>query len=131
MGRASVESGAFGCSRAPGALWGHVVQSLSATALDANVNVNRRGLFVILDQNLTVQRTTVHFPGRIVRRHSPSSATYTITDLAREFDVTPRAIRFYEDQACSRPTARAPAAASASITAASAPASKPALRGKG
>ncbi|MDR5832657.1 MerR family DNA-binding transcriptional regulator [Caballeronia sp. LZ034LL] len=23
---------------------------------------------------------------------------YTITDLAREFDVTPRAIRFYEDQ---------------------------------
>ncbi len=25
-------------------------------------------------------------------------ATYTITELAREFDVTPRAIRFYEDQ---------------------------------
>jgi DNA-binding transcriptional MerR regulator len=25
------------------------------------------------------------------------SATYTITDLAREFDITPRAIRFYED----------------------------------
>jgi DNA-binding transcriptional MerR regulator len=24
--------------------------------------------------------------------------TYTITELAREFDVTPRAIRFYEDQ---------------------------------
>lgn len=24
--------------------------------------------------------------------------TYTITDLAREFDITPRAIRFYEDQ---------------------------------
>lgn len=29
---------------------------------------------------------------------SSLSATYTITDLAREFDVTPRAIRFYEDQ---------------------------------
>ncbi|MGN5476796.1 MerR family transcriptional regulator [Cupriavidus basilensis] len=29
---------------------------------------------------------------------SPGPATYTITDLAREFDVTPRAIRFYEDQ---------------------------------
>ncbi len=25
-------------------------------------------------------------------------ATYTITELAREFDITPRAIRFYEDQ---------------------------------
>ena len=24
--------------------------------------------------------------------------TYTISDLAREFDITPRAIRFYEDQ---------------------------------
>ncbi|HSY29972.1 MAG TPA: MerR family DNA-binding transcriptional regulator, partial [Burkholderiaceae bacterium] len=23
---------------------------------------------------------------------------YTITELAREFDITPRAIRFYEDQ---------------------------------
>ena len=25
-------------------------------------------------------------------------ATFTITELAREFDITPRAIRFYEDQ---------------------------------
>ncbi|SFH75202.1 DNA-binding transcriptional regulator, MerR family [Collimonas sp. OK307] len=25
-------------------------------------------------------------------------STYTITELAREFDITPRAIRFYEDQ---------------------------------
>ncbi|HAF56376.1 MAG TPA: MerR family transcriptional regulator, partial [Thauera sp.] len=24
--------------------------------------------------------------------------TFTITELAREFDITPRAIRFYEDQ---------------------------------
>jgi DNA-binding transcriptional MerR regulator len=29
---------------------------------------------------------------------TPSNATYSITDLSREFDVTPRAIRFYEDQ---------------------------------
>lgn len=27
-----------------------------------------------------------------------SEPTYTITDLAREFAITPRAIRFYEDQ---------------------------------
>ena len=26
------------------------------------------------------------------------SQTYTITELSREFDITPRAIRFYEDQ---------------------------------
>jgi DNA-binding transcriptional MerR regulator len=29
---------------------------------------------------------------------------YTITELAREFDVTPRAIRFYEDQGLLAPT---------------------------
>ena len=28
---------------------------------------------------------------------SSAAATYTITELAQEFDVTPRAIRFYED----------------------------------
>lgn len=28
----------------------------------------------------------------------PSEPTFTITELAREFDITPRAIRFYEDQ---------------------------------
>ncbi|MDO9596995.1 MAG: MerR family DNA-binding transcriptional regulator [Azoarcus sp.] len=27
-----------------------------------------------------------------------STETFTITELAREFDITPRAIRFYEDQ---------------------------------
>ena len=30
--------------------------------------------------------------------------TYTITDLSREFDITPRAIRFYEDQGLINPT---------------------------
>jgi DNA-binding transcriptional MerR regulator len=29
--------------------------------------------------------------------------TYSITELAREFDVTPRAIRFYEDQGILQP----------------------------
>ena len=38
----------------------------------------------------------------------PSSATYTITDLAREFDVTPRAIRFYEDQGLLSPDREGP-----------------------
>jgi len=31
-------------------------------------------------------------------------ATYTITELAREFDITPRAIRFYEDQGLLAPS---------------------------
>ncbi|MCU0940902.1 MAG: MerR family DNA-binding transcriptional regulator [Burkholderiaceae bacterium] len=31
-------------------------------------------------------------------RADAPAATYTIADLAREFDITPRAIRFYEDQ---------------------------------
>lgn len=33
-----------------------------------------------------------------------SEQTYTITELAREFGVTPRAIRFYEDQGLLAPT---------------------------
>lgn len=32
------------------------------------------------------------------------SARYTITDLANEFDITPRAIRFYEDQGLLAPS---------------------------
>jgi DNA-binding transcriptional MerR regulator len=28
---------------------------------------------------------------------SPTAKTFTITELAQEFDITPRAIRFYED----------------------------------
>ena len=34
----------------------------------------------------------------------PQTQTYTISELAREFDVTPRAIRFYEDQGLLAPT---------------------------
>ncbi len=30
--------------------------------------------------------------------------TFTITELSREFDITPRAIRFYEDQGLLAPT---------------------------
>jgi DNA-binding transcriptional MerR regulator len=34
----------------------------------------------------------------------PVMPTYTITELAREFDITPRAIRFYEDQGILAPS---------------------------
>ena len=33
-----------------------------------------------------------------------SEQTYTITELAREFEITPRAIRFYEDQGLLSPS---------------------------
>lgn len=33
-----------------------------------------------------------------VEQHEKEHAEYSIGELAREFDVTPRAIRFYEDQ---------------------------------
>lgn len=39
---------------------------------------------------------------------SPASATFTITELACEFDVTPRAIRFYEDQGLLSPERAGP-----------------------
>jgi len=35
---------------------------------------------------------------RTPRTDDPESRAYSITELAREFDITPRAIRFYEDQ---------------------------------
>lgn len=36
------------------------------------------------------------------------STTYSIGDLAREFDLTPRAMRFYEDMGLLRPTRSGP-----------------------
>ena len=36
--------------------------------------------------------------GHMTASARPTEETYGISDLAREFDVTPRAIRFYEDQ---------------------------------
>jgi DNA-binding transcriptional MerR regulator len=39
---------------------------------------------------------------------SPSQTTYTISDLAREFDLTTRAIRFYEDMGLLQPERSGP-----------------------
>lgn len=39
-------------------------------------------------------------------RDAVSRETYSISDLAREFDVTTRSVRFYEDQGLLRPTRR-------------------------
>ena len=36
------------------------------------------------------------------------ATTYTISDLAREFDLTPRAMRFYEDMGLLQPERRGP-----------------------
>jgi DNA-binding transcriptional MerR regulator len=39
---------------------------------------------------------------------SPSQTSYTISDLAREFDLTTRAIRFYEDMGLLQPQRSGP-----------------------
>jgi DNA-binding transcriptional MerR regulator len=39
---------------------------------------------------------------------SPTHTTYTISDLAREFDLTTRAIRFYEDMGLLQPERSGP-----------------------
>ena len=39
---------------------------------------------------------------------SPSQTTFTISDLAREFDLTTRAIRFYEDMGLLQPERSGP-----------------------
>ena len=39
-----------------------------------------------------------------VKQQSEKMPTYTITELAREFDITARAIRFYEDQGLLSPS---------------------------
>jgi hypothetical protein len=44
-------------------------------------------------------------------------STYTISDLAREFALTTRAIRFYEDEGLIAPTRRAGCASTASASA--------------
>ena len=51
-----------------------------------------------------------------------TNPTYTISDLAREFDLTTRAIRFYEDVGRCSCCAKARAGAIASTARATAPA---------
>jgi DNA-binding transcriptional MerR regulator len=44
--------------------------------------------------------------GYSVQNIGPGQAIFTITDLSREFGVTPRTLRFYEDEGLIRPTRR-------------------------
>jgi DNA-binding transcriptional MerR regulator len=57
-------------------------------------------------------------------------ATYTITELAREFDITPRAIRFYEDQGLISPLREGPSGRNRVYTARERTHLKLTLRGK-
>ena len=50
-------------------------------------------LYVYVNCNLTI----LHHIFQSLLTHA-NMPTYTITELSREFDITPRAIRFYEDQ---------------------------------
>ena len=53
--------------------------------------------------NLTFTETDAILGVMAARREPKEGTTYSITELAREFDVTPRAIRFYEDQGILQP----------------------------
>jgi len=50
----------------------------------------------------------------------PMATTYRISDLAREFDLTPRAMRFYEDMGLLQPERAGPGGVSGCIPAATA-----------
>jgi len=43
-------------------------------------------------------------PDDSIAEDSMETSTYTISDLAKEYDITPRTIRFYEDQGLLTPT---------------------------
>ena len=53
--------------------------------------------YIDVHVNLTKPQALMTSPARAVK-------TYTISELAREFDITPRAIRFYEDSGLLEPT---------------------------
>ncbi|POR48207.1 MerR family transcriptional regulator [Paraburkholderia eburnea] len=59
-----------------------------------------------LDDNVNVDLNDSHAarPNPAAAKRAPDMNQYTITELAREFDVTPRAIRFYEDQGLLAPS---------------------------
>jgi len=51
---------------------------------------------------MSTRKTVVAAPNRSAT--VDGAATFSITELAREFDITPRAIRFYEDHGILAPT---------------------------
>lgn len=54
-------------------------------------------MWFIIDVNVNVKQAVFGFPV------CPMSSTFSISDLAREFDLTTRAIRFYEDMGLLQP----------------------------
>ena len=54
--------------------------------VNVNVNVNVNANVSLSQPSMSASRKT-----------APAVATHTITELAQEFDITPRTIRFYED----------------------------------
>ena len=73
-----------------------------------DVNVNVKPVWIILgsnsDRRVSATRQ-LRTPRYLSRATNP---TYTISDLAREFDLTTRAIRFYEDMGLLQPLREGP-----------------------
>ena len=57
-----------------------------------------------VDDNVNVHSTYINVSALCAHETMDQPTQYTITELAREFEVTPRAIRFYEDQGLLAPT---------------------------
>jgi DNA-binding transcriptional MerR regulator len=73
-----------------------------------DVNVNVKPVWIILGSN---RHRRVSATRQLRIAHNPPMATnptYTISDLAREFDLTTRAIRFYEDMGLLQPLREGP-----------------------
>ena len=66
-------------------------------------NLTRRRCLAIAD----VVPILNFFP--VIRSHPAMATTYTISDLAKEFDLTTRAMRFYEDMGLLQPRREGPA----------------------
>ena len=73
-----------------------------------DVNVNVKPVWIILGSN-SDRRVSATRQLRTPRYLSmATNPTYTISDLAREFDLTTRAIRFYEDMGLLQPLREGP-----------------------
>ncbi len=76
---------------------------LQCDTIDVNVNVRYRCV------EGTLCCIGCLLPKTATQHYSTMAHTYTISDLAKEFDLTTRAIRFYEDMGLLQPERNGPA----------------------
>jgi len=85
---------------------------------------------VSVNDNIHPTASAIQPVEKIIVPTSKPTTTYTITELSREFDITPRAIRFYEDQGLLSPQRDGPGGRNRVYTARERTHLKLTLRGK-